>query len=155
MNLKIKSNVEEVEAELEGIESRVRDLTPALRVGAAAIDKLVDDTFQQKRDPAGRPWSPYKPSTVKKHKGRVRSLLQNTARLRRSWTARATKSAIVFGTNVPYARFHQEGTKHMKARRMAPAEKVGGRWRLIAVGPAARVLERIRQAISRHVTGGR
>lgn len=145
---------------VEKIQRRFGNIGPALRVGAAAIDKLIDDSFHLQRGPSGKIWDPLKEST-KKARGRRRRqsvfrTLQDTGVLRRSWNARPSgPRSILFGTNVPYARYHQAGTKHMEARRMAPAERIGGRWVFITRGPAKRVFDELRRNISRHIREGR
>ena len=157
--VKINSNAAQVVARVGDMAKRMRDLTPVLRIGALDIDRLIDDSFEQQRGPGGALWAPLKRSTIKSRNRRRKQsrprTLQDTGRLRRSWNARATASSIVFGTNVPYARFHQQGGNRIPARRQAPAERIAGVWKLITRGPAGRVLERLRRSIDKYVRTGR
>jgi len=73
----------------------------------------------------GPGWAPLKPSTVR---ARVAQgfpggpILQKTNALRASYTSglswRATGSSITFFSNKSYAKYHQEGTARMPARRV-------------------------------------
>ena len=76
----------------------------------------IDDIFQRGGSPR---WSPRKPQTPPV----THPLLRRTGRLYNSLTKpggenifRVTKSNLVFGTSVPYARYLEEGTKRMPAR---------------------------------------
>jgi phage gpG-like protein len=65
--------------------------------------------FRGERDPYGAPWRP-----IKHRSGRI---LQDTGRLRNSFTARPTSSGFAVSSNVVYAAAHQYGaTITQKAR---------------------------------------
>lgn len=98
----------------------------------AALEGFHDQGFAAERSPAGQPWEPLRPSTVRK-KGHD-TILWETSRLRRSLTGpgddavRAVEGAwpelgLVFGTNVPYSRYHSRLDGH--AHRLPAREHVG------------------------------
>jgi hypothetical protein len=81
----------------------------------------------------GSPWAPLKASTIakKKKEGTYRwGTLKSSKRLYESlahrdhedFYMRATNRGVTFGTRVPYAFRHQEGTPHMVAREIIPEE---------------------------------
>jgi phage gpG-like protein len=82
--------------------------TAALNAVGLYLRGKVQRTFNDQRDPFGRPWKPLK--------HREGLALLDTGRLRASITHRVTGSVVEVGTNVPYAGFHNAGTKHIPAR---------------------------------------
>ena len=80
--------------------------------------QLVSDTkenFQKERDPDGIPWKP-----LKRRKGKI---LQDTGALRTSVTNKGGKNIdrrgptfLEWGTNLHYAKYHQDGTAMIPAR---------------------------------------
>jgi phage gpG-like protein len=77
-----------------------------------AID-LVKQGFAAEKDPFGNPWAP-----LKSRQGKI---LQDTARLKNSFTRGAANAAgFRFGSNVAYGTFHQTGTSRMPKRAMVP-----------------------------------
>lgn len=155
MRITVKGNAREVAKSASQTADRMKDLSRPLRVAAASLDKLVDDSFRGQKSPGGTPWKKLKKSTVKRRRKGSNRILQDTSRLRRSWNARADRSSLTITTNVPYARFHQQGTKHLPVREMAPFEFVGGVWRLMTTGPALRAWNRIRASVRRYIATGR
>jgi phage gpG-like protein len=85
---------------------------------------LVALGFRAARDPYGGAWASRKSGSG------GRALLVRTGALRNSFhVISATKAAFVIGTGIAYARFHQNGTTHMVARRMLPRKgALPGRW---------------------------
>lgn len=77
--------------------------------------------FHTETAPNRTPWRPLAESTVRR-KGH-RTILVESTRLRRSLTTpsgdqhvEVSSRELVFGTKVPYAAFHQQGTARMPAR---------------------------------------
>ena len=64
--------------------------------------RLVQMGFRAGTDPDDSPWEP-----LKSRKGMI---LIRTARMRNSFTSRATARGFVVGSNVKYVTFHQDGT---------------------------------------------
>jgi len=76
-----------------------------------AVD-LVKQGFERESEPFGAPWAPLKRRTGK--------ILQDTGRLKNSFTPRATADGFRIVTNVAYAQYHQRGTRRMVARPLVP-----------------------------------
>jgi len=88
-------------------------LAPALPVVAAAIERNFDEE--------GRPlrWAPLAPRYAAwkaRRFGAGLRILERTGALRRSISTRVEGNAIVASTDVPYAAFHQFGTRRLPAR---------------------------------------
>ena len=172
-----KGGTIEAMGELRDVKRRILDLRPPMRVGAAALTRLIDDTFDQQRAPGGAKWQDIKQATKdarrspKRGRGKKRKsgrrarppntsarILIDTGRLRRSWFARPKgRKEIEFGTNVPYAGVHQAGStkKNIVARRMGPVRLVGTRWEFVTTGPAGRYYSTLRRVILDYIRTGR
>ena len=111
------------------------DLTPAWARVAAFFFAQSQMSFVGSRSPAGAPWAPLKNPSAARGGARARPL-RDTERLMRSFGAgaehveRVTATSLVWGTAVPYAGFHQFGTRRIPARPFlgltpAAAETVG------------------------------
>ena len=89
-------------------------------IGAEAIE-LVAEGFKKESDPYGKHWAPLK--------ARVGRILQDTGRLRSSFTFHVLGSTSVkIGPGVGYATFHQSGTSRMVARKMVPEGRLPSEW---------------------------
>jgi len=71
--------------------------------------------FEQESGPAGK-WAPLSPATIARKRGRQGQILSDTGRLRGSISAVVADHEVEVGTNVFYGKFHQHGTRKMKAR---------------------------------------
>ncbi len=109
---------------LEGVKYRTSDLRP---VWAAIADDFLQIEARQfaTEGGLGRPWPPLSPAyaawKAKHYPGAP--ILVRTGRLRASLTSRGgdhveaiEPQMLKIGTAVPYARFHQTGTKRMPPR---------------------------------------
>lgn len=83
------------------------------QIAAIALAR-VRAGFDDSADPTGLAWA-----ALLYRRGRPLVL---TGRLRGSWRARASVGAVVVETSVPYATYHQTGTRFMAARRMLPRD---------------------------------
>jgi phage gpG-like protein len=83
-----------------------------LRSASGEALALVMKGFQSGTDPKDDPWAPLR--------SRNGMILVRTARMRNSFTSKPTATGFVIGSNVTYTKFHQDGTKKMKARQMVP-----------------------------------
>lgn len=100
--------------------TRSLDLSPVLAVIAQDLLTFADDAFADSRGPTGEAWQPLKAATIKRRRQGSSKPLIDTGTLRGSLTAVAGASAILVGTNVPYAGFHQFGTVRVPARPYLP-----------------------------------
>lgn len=78
---------------------------------------FFNNLFKVEQEPNGKPWAPHKNNDGSPRASR-RSLLVKTGRLRKSIRlVEVTRNKVTVGTNVEYAKYHHEGTKHMPRRR--------------------------------------
>jgi len=113
-------------AAFEAIAKQVNDdpvelldsLVPILQAGEREI-------FLSEVSPGGMPWEELSPVTIDR-KG-FSQILVHTGRLYESvvtpngtpdtiWETSADPAYLIFGTSVPYAKYHQTGTRRMPAR---------------------------------------
>ncbi len=126
----------EVRAALQRLQQRLTDLTPVMKAIATALEAQVEKRFETATDPAGRPWAPLAPSTLaawldrgkgnrkkdgsltKKGRQRLssRKPLYDTGDLLGSLNSSFTRSEARVGFGVPYAAYHEYGTKKMPRR---------------------------------------
>jgi phage gpG-like protein len=117
---------------LTGVSGRVKNLRPVFH---GPIDQSVSELFSAQFHTegafGGRRWAALSQQTIKQRmqRGRGRGgILRDTSRLWASLVKRGspegiraiTDSRYRRGTAVPYARFHQEGTKRMPQRQVIP-----------------------------------
>jgi phage gpG-like protein len=97
---------------------------------------LIAHGFRSETDPYGKPW--------KQLKSREGKILADTGRLRASWhIKRIDHAGFLIAAGVTYAKFHQEGTRNMVARRQVPANgKLPVTWRDAFVEVAEEVIRK-------------
>lgn len=126
MQIQIKAyGTEEASSVLFGIAARANDLGPILDTLHDRFRDMESRQFSGQGVYSGK-WAPDKPKTIarKVKRGQDIRILHATRRLRRSLTDKRnadhvfefTNDKMAIGTRVPYARFHQEGTKKMPQR---------------------------------------
>lgn len=71
----------------------------------------VDKQFQTQGGQGGSPWPRLSPNTIAGRRKGSSRILQDTGRLKTSFTHRVSGRGVSVGTNVEYAPFHQFGTK--------------------------------------------
>jgi len=105
-----------------------------LEAAASEARRMVQMGFRTETDPSGKPWV-----ELKYRSGRI---LRKTARMANSFTARATDRGFIVGTNVEYAKYHQEGTQgHSKdfTRSQAAHQDSSGKLTFVRKSGKARV----------------
>ncbi|XWN29755.1 MAG: phage virion morphogenesis protein [Devosia sp.] len=103
------------EAEVEAFFAKAAILPPRLaKMIGLQVENQTRDRFNTKEGPDG-PWAAWKPSTAKSKKAGF-SLMVDSGRLAQSIQSSVSGLEAKVGTNVHYARYHQEGTRHMVAR---------------------------------------
>lgn len=109
---------------LTRIGERARDLTPAWEEVMQHLEELEDVQFSTEGALLSGGWAPLRPSTLARKSMAGHSILTETGALRASLAGeddadairRVTSEGLDFGTSVPYAGFHQRGTRRMVAR---------------------------------------
>jgi phage virion morphogenesis protein len=84
------------------------------------METETEQQFATETDPDGVRWAALAPSTLaqKQRKGYPASILTATGKMRRSVVAIADARSVLIGVDVPYAIFHQQGTRKMPQRRI-------------------------------------
>jgi phage virion morphogenesis protein len=104
------------------------DARPLMADIGASLLVSTQSRFERQRDPEGHAWPELAPATLfargkkgktkKKRKAVIANakILRDTARLFRSLTYQASNTATEVGSNVIYARIHQDGGKAGRGR---------------------------------------
>lgn len=127
---------------------RLENIEPILKLRAALLSTVIDDSFSKSVSPLGEVWAPLADSTVDKRRKGSSKPLVDTAQLRQATNARTRDKSIVFGTSgapAKYGVFHVTGTKNMARRSYLPLDKEGTPD--FSSGPAAAWLEKTRNAV--------
>jgi phage gpG-like protein len=140
----ITTNVAEVVGMLNGYVARMRDMRGTMeRIGTYAGNKALLAIMDEKDDPEGQPWTEWR-DTTREHrirKGTEKTgLLWDDGTLLASIKVQAGLRQVTVGTDVPYAKFLQEGTSKMAARPL--------------LGWSDEDVEYAERLIALHVTGG-
>jgi phage gpG-like protein len=122
-------NSEAVSEELKSFQDALADNAPALREIAGDFREMLARQFASEGRAEGTPWAPRKSPLVgadgvRPRRGERRSpLLVRTGALRDSLARPGAghveemdAGSLTLGTRLPYALFHQLGTRHMPAR---------------------------------------
>lgn len=104
MSYAIQYDIGDFERSLGDLIKKLEHREPLMREMAAAIGDAVEENFAQQGRPAWMGWSPA--YARKRHGGKI---LQKSGRLAASITQYSTNDEATVGTNVKYARIHQEG----------------------------------------------
>lgn len=100
----IKYDITDFERGLGELISRIEHRQPLMREMAAAMHDAVEENFAQQGRPA---WAGWSPRYAKKRQGG--KILQKSGRLAASISEYSDNDSATVGTNVVYARIHQEG----------------------------------------------
>ncbi|MDE9466878.1 phage virion morphogenesis protein [Xenorhabdus bovienii] len=110
---RIEIDLTEFQKALQQLTDGLVDRTPMMRQIAGIMADAVEENFKQQGRPAWLGWSP---AYAKKRAGG--KILQDTGRLASSIQQFSDNDEALVGTNVKYARIHQEGgTINRPARR--------------------------------------
>ena len=134
----------ELLATLERLRRRLADLTPAMRGIATELEARIEARFERQVDPSGRPWAPLRPSTLERKK-RKGAILYDTGDLQGSLTSAAERDFAQVGFGVPYAAYHEFGTRRMPRRGLLLADPAAG---TLSRGDAEAVLELLSEFLS-------
>lgn len=112
----------ELETFLARLLGKLGDLTPLMQDIGALLETSTADNFDAEASPAGVPWK--KSARAIETGGKT---LQDSRRLRLSITSIATASSVEAGSNVAYARRHNQGfsgTEQVSAHTVANHKRV-------------------------------
>ncbi len=103
---------------LQELQRRLHDMTPAMQDIGQGLESAVSMRFATQTDPNGRVWDTLRPSTIaaKAKAGKAGNKLVFTGDMLAglSWQASADSARV--GFNVPYAAYHEWGTRKMVRR---------------------------------------
>jgi len=118
--ISIELDGRQTKAILKRYKSRVRNLEPPLRGWGNYMEQETERQFATETDPDGVRWAALAPSTLaqKRRLGYPDSILTRTGKMRNSVVAIADARSVLIGVDVPYAIFHQQGTRKMPQRRI-------------------------------------
>lgn len=127
MKLEIDVNGDEqINRELLRFSDRAGDASPAFRRIAHEMRDQIGRQFASQGAVGSGGWAPLKPSTLAKKaaEGLSPNILQATGALMESLTSVGagnrevvTRDSLIFGSSIPYGRYHQSGTSRMPKRR--------------------------------------
>jgi phage gpG-like protein len=116
-------NSEPVENALATFEESLAEQSPALRRIADDFREMIAQQFATEGRAEGTPWAELAPSTLRRRRART-SILYETGALLRSLTEPGAAGhveelegySLTLGSQLPYAGYHQSGTRRMPAR---------------------------------------
>lgn len=116
------------------------------------MESRVSARFETSTDPAGNPWSPWKPSTVKSYpkSGANNKLLDRFNDMLGSLNHQADGDSVSIGFGQPYAKYHEFGTNKMARRRMLTADPDAG---TLGAGDEEAIVGVLRAALESAVRG--
>jgi phage gpG-like protein len=116
-------NSEPVENALAGFQESLADQQPALAAIADDFREMIAQQFASEGRAEGTPWPPLAPATLRRRRGLTPILYQTGALLRSLSEPGATGHveeiedySLTLGSRLPYAVFHQTGTRRLPAR---------------------------------------
>ena len=118
--ISIELDGRQTKAILKRYKSRVQNLEPPLKGWGNYMEQETERQFATETDPDGVRWAALAPSTLaqKRRLGYPDSILTRTGKMRNSVVAIADARSVLIGVDVPYAIFHQRGTRKMPQRRI-------------------------------------
>lgn len=138
MSISIQLESEPVLAALDQLLARSQDLAPLMDQIGLEMEARVSARFETRSDPNGRPWDGWSPRTEASYPfaGTPAATRYGGAALGKvlerygdllgglSHTSDATSATI--GFDVPYAAYHEFGTRHMPRRGLLTADPDAG-----------------------------
>lgn len=91
------------------------DLTPLMTAIGSVLEGSTRQRFADRESPNGVAWAVLMPATIDAKNGRG-NILVDSGDLMRSITFHASSDSVIVGTDRPYGKYHQTGTKNMPMR---------------------------------------
>jgi len=110
------------------IEATQKVTRETIKAAVPEIERLIQQQFDEGKDPYGKPWAPLKPSTLRR--GRRPPPLTDTRAMRDGIKVRGIEDGISIDVPASYASFHQEGAPkvNLAARPMLPEHGLPESW---------------------------
>lgn len=112
--VEIDINAKALIAFLKDINTKLTNLSVPLKQAGLLMIKSIDTNFRV----MGRPekWKPLAPSTLKKRRGGSSRVLQDTGRLKGSFSVQASNAEVRIGTTNEYAPVHNFGSTSTRSK---------------------------------------
>lgn len=112
---------------LHSLRNKIDDLTPVMDSIGQEMETRVSNRFETQTDPLGVAWSPWAEATKKSYPedGNGR-LLDRYGDMLASLAHEADESSVTYGFAMPYAAYHEFGTKTMPRRGLLTADPEAG-----------------------------
>lgn len=111
MQINVTDQIPALNEHLTALQQRLNgDLTPLMQAIGSVLEGSTRQRFADKVSPNGVAWAVLMPSTVKAKNGRS-NILVDSGDLIRSITFHASSDSVAIGTDRPYGKYHQTGTK--------------------------------------------
>lgn len=113
-----------LQARFKSMARKIKNRRPLFkRIGIKLLNKINEGFEQEEND--GKKWTPLAESTIaqRRKEGKGAMILQDTGRLKGSYTSQVTGDTLRVGTNVEYAPIHEFG-KDVPKRPMLPSREI-------------------------------
>ena len=111
MQIDVTHDIPALNAHLSELQQRLNgNLTPLMQAIGSVLEGSTRQRFADKQSPNGVAWAVLMPATVKAKNGRS-NILVDSGDLIRSITFHASSDSVLIGTDRPYGKYHQTGTK--------------------------------------------
>lgn len=95
------------------------DLTPLMQAIGSVLEGSTRQRFVDKKSPNDVAWAVLMPDTIEAKNGRG-NILVDSGDLMRSITTHASSDSVIVGTDRPYGKYHQTGTKNADGSQRMP-----------------------------------
>lgn len=120
MQINVTSQIPALNAHLSELQQRLNgDLTPLMWAIGSVLEGSTRQRFADKKSPNNVAWAILAPATIKRKINKSsngQGILVESGDLMRSITFYASRDSVIVGTDRPYGKYHQTGTKHMPMR---------------------------------------
>jgi HK97 gp10 family phage protein len=116
------ADLKDLERFLESLPAKLQEATElTLQKSALEIEARIKKQFQTEGEAYGEEWQPVKEKYLqwKRRRGYSEKTLHKTGRLSQSFSSVVMPFEARIGTEIPYAIFHELGTRKMPARPFA------------------------------------
>jgi phage virion morphogenesis protein len=112
---------------LRELERRMGNLRPVMESIGAELESRIANRFETRRDPVGRFWAAWSKGYEAQYPSDGRGkVLERSGDMVSSLNWRADRSSVRVGFGVPYAAYHEFGTRRMPRRGLLFADPENG-----------------------------
>ena len=123
----VQVNSARTDRALQQLQQRMRNLQPVMQSIGAELESRIANRFETRRDPMGRFWARWSQSYADQYPADGRAkVLERYGDMLSSLNWRADRASVRVGFGVPYAAYHEFGTKRMPRRGLLFADPEQG-----------------------------